>query len=307
MYCRSNNNTEVQSLKCVNVPICNADCILSAWSEWSDCDHRCINTTEYNHPSRTKTRTLIKKQQGKGTCPDFNETESPCRNIEKCPINGKWSRWYKKSECDKDCGNGTEVYTRDCDGPFFNGKPCLGEKTESRHCFIKPCPCDLTTWSEWSSCNANNGCGNGKRTRSRSHRSVILGCVFEDGSLLEDDESGTQLNDEKPCYTIPCTNEYYRMNKIRIRVGDAQYPGWSKDWKMTISNSKGESCTTDTFSGLSAYSEVIVSGSDLAKCKLQKKTSAEIMVKIQGLLDTGTCRYVPVLVGTCRYVLVCVS
>ena len=97
------------------------------------------------------------------------------------------------------------------------------------------------------------------------------------------------------------------MNKIRIRVGDAQYPGWSKDWKMTISNSKGESCTTDTFSGLSAYSEVIVSGSDLAKCKLQKKTSAEIMVKIQGLLDTGTCRYVPVLVGTCRYVLVCVS
>ena len=55
---------------------------------------------------------------------------------------GGWSEWYPWSVCNVDCGNGTQVSTRDCSKPFplNGGKPCEGERIREKECEKGPCP-----------------------------------------------------------------------------------------------------------------------------------------------------------------------
>ena len=42
----------------------------------------------------------------------MKEVENKCPGIPNCPINGEWSSWSKSEDCDKLCGEGTEIFLR---------------------------------------------------------------------------------------------------------------------------------------------------------------------------------------------------
>ena len=82
---------------------------------------------------------------------------------------------------------------------------------------MRDCFCDLTEWSDWGRCNAlENGCGDGKKTRSRSSVESDYRCEIKEGD---------QLEEERNCFTKHCTNEFYKMKKITVQVLEAEYPG----------------------------------------------------------------------------------
>ena len=91
---------------------CDANCELSQWEPWSPCSVTCFDTIRYNFPKRSRKRKVISEAIGKGLCPYVEEEKHECPDIPKCPVNGEWSAWSKSQDCDKLCGEGTEVFTR---------------------------------------------------------------------------------------------------------------------------------------------------------------------------------------------------
>ena len=266
-YGRSNNNIEVKSQKCLNLSPCDANCKLSNWEPWSSCSVTCLDTTTYNFPTRTRERKLISSAVGNGLCLDLKEKESSCPNLQKCAINGAWSEWSKSVDCDKLCGEGVEIHTRQCEGQQFGGDSCPGESEKKEACFLRDCFCELAEWSDWSSCIANeNGCGDGKKSRSREKKNSEFDCTPRNGENLEE---------EKECFTKHCTNEFFTLNKITLQILEGEYPGTSKEWKLTIKDSDGNDfCTTSTISGLDRGLKKSITGTDLGVCgKAQKKLS----------------------------------
>lgn len=62
------------------------------------------------------------------------------------PIDGILKPWSTWSPCSKSCNGGVQNRTRGCTEPVRGGKPCQGEKTQSRHCNAITCPsfaCEL--------------------------------------------------------------------------------------------------------------------------------------------------------------------
>ena len=48
-----------------------------------------------------------------------------------------WSGW---GSCSQTCGNGTQLRTRECDGPYYGGANCSGAWTDETVCTAIPCP-----------------------------------------------------------------------------------------------------------------------------------------------------------------------
>ena len=276
-WCRSNNNNEVQSQNCLNLPPCDANCQLSEWEPWSSCSVDCLDTRTYNFPTRSRERTEISSAIGNGLCLSLKERETTCPNLPNCPIDGEWSEWSKSVDCDKLCGEGVEIHTRLCEGPFYGGNNCTGESEKEVPCFLRDCFCDLTEWSDWSSCNANeNGCGDGKKSRYRRKKDSEIDCSLREGDLLEED---------KDCFTKHCTNEFFTLNKITIQVLEAEYPGTSKEWEITIEDSDGNDfCTTSAISDLDRGLKKSITGTDLGVCGTsQKKLSLKDFQSFESL------------------------
>ena len=265
-YGRSNNNFDVGYQECLNLPPCDTNCELDDWATWSSCSGTCFNTILRNYPTRTRKRTKISEAVGKGLCSPLKETED-CIDLPNCPINGEWSEWSKSVDCDKICGEGVEIHKRQCVGQEFDGEDCTGESEKEVKCFQRDCFCELGEWSDWSRCIANeNGCGDGKKSRSREKKNSEFDCTLRNGEILEE---------EKNCYTKHCTNEFFTLNKITLQILEAEYPGTSKEWKITIKDSNGDNfCTTSTISGLTRGLKKSITGTDLGVCgKAQKKLS----------------------------------
>lgn len=55
-------------------------------------------------------------------------------------VDGRWLLWSSWGSCSKSCGGGHQLRQRVCEGPFFGGEPCNGDKTEMRNCNEKRCP-----------------------------------------------------------------------------------------------------------------------------------------------------------------------
>ena len=238
--------------------------MLSEWESWSSCSVDCVNTRTYNFPQRTRIRKKIRSAVGSGLCLHLYEKENSCPNLPKCPINGEWTEWSKSVGCDKLCGEGIEIHTRTCEGQLYGGDTCHGESEKEEPCFLRDCFCNLSEWSGWSSCVAiQNGCGNGKKMRERMKNDTNINCSLRNGDLLEE---------EKDCFTKHCTNEFYTLNKITIDVIEGEYPGTSKEWKMTVQDSDGNDlCTTSTISGLDRGLRKSITGHDLGECGTSRK------------------------------------
>ena len=78
------------------------------------------------------------------------------------------SEWNNWSECSATCGGGMQTRFRLVKKQAENGGKVCPSLTESRTCNTQSCSvdCEVSDWSEWSTCSAT--CGGGIQTRSRT-------------------------------------------------------------------------------------------------------------------------------------------
>lgn len=110
------------------------DCVVSAWSEWTECDvtlSRCQSGPQYR--SR---RVIWRPVAGGQACPsaaDLSETQL-CYTECTCSL-AQWSAW---TECSPECGEGEQSRTRAIllDAPDC---PAEDERSQERYCSHGPC------------------------------------------------------------------------------------------------------------------------------------------------------------------------
>ncbi len=136
------------------------NCVVSDYS-WSSCSADCGPGTQ------TGTRTITTAPQNGGTpCPVLSETRD-CLT-KPCPVDCVVSDYSDWGSCSADCGPGTKTATRTVITPAqYGGKACP-VLSKSTNCQDKPCPidCEVSEFSEWSSCSKN--CGPGTETSTRT-------------------------------------------------------------------------------------------------------------------------------------------
>jgi hypothetical protein len=167
---------------------CPMDCVMSAWSEWDSC------TTSCGHGTAAATRTIEHDPQfGGAACSSLDRTKY-C-NVQGCPVDCALTYFGTWTGCSKTCGSGIDVRTRSiATWPYNGGKAC-----ESLHqqvpCAEHACPidCELSTWSEYSSCTVT--CAGG--TQERSRQTLVEASL---GGIACDTDVHESIN----CNTGPC-------------------------------------------------------------------------------------------------------
>lgn len=162
------------------------DCVVSDWSDWSDCTASCGGGIQV----RTRT-VLVPAANGGAACPELEEYRA-CNEQECCE-----SDWFigEYGECSAECGGGEQVRVvecRDCEGNVLPDGDCAGEKpTTSAACNESAC-CE-NDWfvGEYGDCSVD--CGEGEQTR-------VVECRDCEGNVLADGE----CSGEKPATTTSC-------------------------------------------------------------------------------------------------------
>ncbi len=151
---------ELRETKVCNTELCNVDCKVSDWSDWSYCDVDCGGGIQ------ERTRSIITQPKGNGkVCPELRETKA-C-NTEPCGVDcqvGNWSNW---SDCTASCGGGIQSRTRSIiTQPKGTGKACPTIR-ETKECNTEQCnvDCQVGEWSNWAACSSNCGSASQERTR----------------------------------------------------------------------------------------------------------------------------------------------
>ncbi len=178
-----------QSVACHEQP-CGVDCVVSRWSDWSQCSQDCHNN---NDGTRFRTRSILQHAAfGGEKCPSLLELE-PC-GLVPCPVPCEVSEFGDWSPCNAGCGSGREWREKKVlVSPSFGGAPCP-RLHEDRACEAFPCPpqCAYSLWTSWRNCS--QPCGGGVKVRSRAIVSSPDGNVDACGAVEE----------TKYCNTQPC-------------------------------------------------------------------------------------------------------
>ncbi|XP_012940871.1 SCO-spondin [Aplysia californica] len=91
------------------------------------------------------------------------------RNCKGCGVDGNWSPWGPWNTCDRTCGPGTRIRTRECNNPApsLTGKTCVGESMDRKDCFNPDCCVNGNwgMWTSWGQCPVT--CGRSQVSRSR--------------------------------------------------------------------------------------------------------------------------------------------
>ncbi|XP_032633840.1 spondin-1 [Chelonoidis abingdonii] len=125
-------NTDTTEVEKCMMPECHTiPCMLSPWSEWSDCSVTC------GKGMRTRQR-MLKSAAELGDCNEELEQVEKCM-LPECPIDCELTEWSKWSECNKSCGKGHIIRTRMIKmEPQFGGTPCP-ETVQRKKCRIRKC------------------------------------------------------------------------------------------------------------------------------------------------------------------------
>uniref|UniRef100_A0A3Q2EEM4 Spondin-1 n=1 Tax=Cyprinodon variegatus TaxID=28743 RepID=A0A3Q2EEM4_CYPVA len=111
---------------CYTIP-----CLLTPWSEWSDCSVTCGKGLR-------KRQRILKSPVELGDCTEELEQVEKCM-LPECPIDCVMSDWTEWSECNKSCGKGHTIRTRTVTMESqFGGDPCA-ETIQRKKCKIRKC------------------------------------------------------------------------------------------------------------------------------------------------------------------------
>ncbi|KAM4617923.1 spondin-1 isoform 1-T1 [Discoglossus pictus] len=125
-------NVETSEVDKCMMPECHTiPCVLSPWSDWSDCSVTCGKGT------RTRQR-MLKSPAELGDCNEELKQMEKCM-LPECPINCELTEWSHWSECNKSCGKGHVIRTRMITmEPQFGGVLCP-ETVQRKKCRLKKC------------------------------------------------------------------------------------------------------------------------------------------------------------------------
>uniref|UniRef100_A0A672NZ19 Adhesion G protein-coupled receptor B1 n=1 Tax=Sinocyclocheilus grahami TaxID=75366 RepID=A0A672NZ19_SINGR len=123
----------VKQTKFCNIAVCPVDGYWNDWSAWTPCSASCSNGT------MQRTRECNGPSYGGSECRGEWQETTNCF-LRDCPVDGRWLLWSSWGSCSKSCGGGHQLRQRVCEGPFFGGEPCIGDKSELRNCNEKRCP-----------------------------------------------------------------------------------------------------------------------------------------------------------------------
>uniref|UniRef100_A0A8C9YQ10 Spondin-1 n=1 Tax=Sander lucioperca TaxID=283035 RepID=A0A8C9YQ10_SANLU len=122
-------------------------CMLSTWSDWSECSVTCGQGVQ--------TRQRMLKSDPAGCTEELKQTEK-CM-LPECPIDCMVSEWSEWSQCNKSCGKGHTIRTRMVKlEPQFGGSACP-ETIQRKKCKIRKCRTKMK--------EERGGAGGGKRSR----------------------------------------------------------------------------------------------------------------------------------------------
>ena len=127
------------------------------------------------------------------SCPPLQESY-PC-NVAPCAVDCEQTAFTGWSTCSRSCGTGYQQRTRSTTRPAnFGGKIC-GPSSETQQCNPARCPvdCQVTSFSDYTSCSKS--CGGGLQTRQRG---VNVFAAFGGVSCP------TNLYEVQPCGTDAC-------------------------------------------------------------------------------------------------------
>jgi len=136
------------------------DCEVGDWSQ-DECSASCQGGT------RKERREIISPPMNKGTeCPPLEQI-TDC-NAQPCPEDceiGEWEGWAK---CSAECGGGIQTRSRSIISEAKYGGESCGELQQTQACNSGNCDsdCELSDWTDWTSCS--KGCDTGFQKRKRN-------------------------------------------------------------------------------------------------------------------------------------------
>eukprot|EP00923_Selenidium_pygospionis_P016105 GHVN01028220.1.p2 GENE.GHVN01028220.1~~GHVN01028220.1.p2 ORF type:complete len:629 (+),score=97.13 GHVN01028220.1:5096-6982(+) len=188
---------------------CSATCVMSEWTDWTQCSQTCggegsreRERTRLHSPSQDEWFDTYEVHNtplevDKLCAADEKQTEE-CGKIP-CPIDCEWAEWEplhptdewinSPTVCDKTCGGSYAHRYRDVlVHGAHGGSMCNDEdRWDEIPCNTHPCPgCDVTAWSEWSSCSVSCESGHRTRTREKEHPDAWLAECDDLVNLSED-------------------------------------------------------------------------------------------------------------------------
>ena len=166
---------------------CALDCIVSVWSKWGACSTTC------GDGAMQRTRVVVTTaQHGGKECPMLKEFTF-C-HMGPCPVHCDVSEWSDFSGCSRSCGAGIRTRTRTVVNHAMHGGYVCPLLKEEVKCNDNPCPvdCQLSLYSEWTTCSVTCGTGSRRRERTVSQASLHGGVAC--GELIE----------TAVCNTTPC-------------------------------------------------------------------------------------------------------
>ena len=126
------------------------------------------------------------------------------------------------------------IFFRTCDGPFYNGNPCLGSESESEFCSNKNCDdnCEYQEWSSWTRCSKQCGLG-GTRQRSRNY--------LEGQENFACEKMSREI---EPCFEKMCSDEFYGLDFIQVELSSLMHAGSDNSWKIRLWDQDRSLCMT---------------------------------------------------------------
>ncbi|KAL5017646.1 hypothetical protein ScPMuIL_007235 [Solemya velum] len=163
---------------------CPVDCEWDVWTAWGDCSLSCAEGIHWRYRNRTD------PLYGGENCTGDSSQYRVCNDFP-CPVNGVFDEWTVWSQCTLSCRNGTRYRNRTCVGPFYDGKNCTGEWTETELCNTHFCPVDgeWNTWLDWEECSLS--CGGGTQGRNRTCVGPYYGGIDCPGPVTETQDCNT--------------------------------------------------------------------------------------------------------------------
>jgi len=147
---------------CISEPMKTVDCVVSNYSEFSEC------TTSCGTGYKTKTRNIVTSpQHGGAHCGDLYVVDE-C-NTHACPVNCELSAWSDYTPCTKSCGiGGEQTKLRSVSRESMYGGEACAPLQDTRVCNVHACPinCLMSMFTPWGDCSQPCGVGDKNKTRT---------------------------------------------------------------------------------------------------------------------------------------------